>query len=119
MKFKPAGHRLLVKPVDIIENEELNTKHGTLLSKGFVIEKPDGQARRDAMGTDEGTVVAIGPSAWKHTDYGFGVWDDWKPWCKVGDKVTFGRYAGKLKEIDGIDYMVINDDDVQLVEEAE
>jgi co-chaperonin GroES (HSP10) len=118
MKFNPAGHRLLVKPIDIAEEEDIKGKHEALSKAGFIINKPEGQARRDAMGTDEGTVVAIGPSAWKHPDYGYGVWDEWKPWCKVGDKITFGRYAGKLKEIDGIDYMIINDDDVQLVEES-
>ena len=50
------------------------------------------------------------------------VHNDWysilqSAWCKVGDKVIFGKYAGKMVENrdTGEEFMVINDDDIQLV----
>lgn len=117
MKYNPPGHRILVKPTGLEEEELLDKKFDKLKESKFVIQKPDGQYRREAQGTDQGTVVAIGPMAWKHKDYGYGD-PDWQPWCKVGDKIIFGRYAGKLiaDPDDGSDLMIINDDDVQLVE---
>jgi len=119
MKFKPPGHRLMVLPDKLEEVQALEKKHETLSKIGLVIHKPEGQLRRDAQGCDSGTIVAIGPMAWKHKDMGYGD-PDWAPWAKVGDKIIFGKYAGKLipdPEDESVEYMVINDDDVQLVGE--
>ncbi len=117
-KLKPVAHRLLIKPDAIIEEQELQKEYKTLSASKFVIEKPDNQKKRDLQGTESGVVVQIGPMAWKHSDYGY-PGPDWAPWCKVGDKVVFARYVGKLwphpdtKE----EFLIMNDEDIQLVEE--
>ncbi len=119
-KLKPVAHRLLVKPDAIIEEQELAKSHAKLKELNFVIEKPDNQKKRDLQGTESGTIIAIGPMAWKHSDYGYPS-ADWAPWCKVGDKVVFARYVGKLwphpdtKE----EFLIMNDEDIQLVQEDE
>jgi co-chaperonin GroES (HSP10) len=114
MKLKAVAHRLLVKPDGLVEEELLNKEHSKLKELNFAISKPEGQYHREAQGTDTGIVVDVGPMAWKHSDYGYPS-EDWKPWVKVGDRIVFGRYAGKLKEDpeDKVEYMIINDDDVQ------
>jgi co-chaperonin GroES (HSP10) len=118
MKLRAIGHRILVRPDGLEEEELLDKKHEELKKKGFVINKPEGQHRREAQGTDVGEIVDIGPMAWKHSDYGYPS-AEWQPWAKIGDRIVFGRYTGKLKEDPetGIEYMIINDDDVQLVED--
>lgn len=116
MKLNPAGHRVLIKP-DKIEEEQLVDKElETLRQHNFEIVKPDGQKLRDKQGTDSGVVVAVGPNAWRHDQKVLGL-EQPTPWAKVGDRVLFGRYAGKLivhpetKE----EFMIINDEDIQLV----
>ncbi len=34
------------------------------------------------------------------------------PWCKVGDTVLFGRYAGKRFRIEGVEFRMLNDDEI-------
>ncbi len=119
-KLKPVAHRLIVKPDDIIEEQELQKNHASLKKAGFIIEKPNNQARRDLQGTESGVVTAIGPMAWKHSDYGY-PGPDWQPWCKVGDRVVFSKYVGKLwpDPETSEEFMIMNDEDIQLVESEE
>ena len=35
-----------------------------------------------------------------------------KPWCKEGDWIIFGRYAGSRFKIDGGEVRILNDDEV-------
>lgn len=117
MKYKVPAHRILVK----IKSFEDQFKISDDLKKiGFKVAHEAGQEEFIQSGTDEGVVVQIGPTAWKHRDWGYGT-PDWKPWCEVGDHIIFGKYAGKvvIDQDDRIVYMVINDDDVQLVLEKE
>jgi len=74
MKIEPAGHKILVKPRPVEEK----TKSGIVLVT---------DVERLEQATTEGTVVAIGPTAYKKVD-------DGTPWCKVGDKISYGKYAG-------------------------
>lgn len=76
MPIQPLGHRVLVQQ-DIIEER---TKSGIVLAL-------DEKAEIGAKVT--GTVVAIGPTAYKHPDLGG------EPWVKVGDRVYWAKYAGK------------------------
>lgn len=75
MNIIPAGHKVLVKPKPVEEK-----------SKGGILLAID--AERYAAATTEGTVVAIGPTAWLKVD-------DGRPWCKPGDRIIYGKYAGK------------------------
>lgn len=114
MKLKPVGFKLYVKLLDI---EEFVNVPKALADVGFEVAQEDNATTiRTKMSLDVGRVVAIGPLCWKHADYGYGT-SDWAPWAQIGDKVVFGRYAGKLVEdpVDGEEYMLLNDEDIQSV----
>jgi co-chaperonin GroES (HSP10) len=38
--------------------------------------------------------------------------DQAKPWCKKGDWIIFGRYAGSRFKIEGGEVRLLNDDEV-------
>lgn len=106
-----VGHRILVKPDEV--KEQFDIPDG-LKGLAFEIAMDTDQERREKVGTQIGTVVGIGPTAWHAFDKNS---PDWKPWCKLGDKVIFARYAGKIIEdpADKVRYMVLNDEDIQAV----
>ena len=54
-------------------------------------------------------VLSVGPLAYKDPNK-FGPYSE--PWCKKGDWVCIGRYAGSRFKIDGGEIRVINDDEV-------
>ena len=60
-------------------------------------------------------MVKVGPLAYKDP-VKFGNANDptenWKPWCKEGDWVIFGRYAGSRFKIDGGEVRLLNDDEI-------
>lgn len=93
-KILPTGGHVLVKP----EKVEEVTKGGIILT----------QTTRDSeqAAATIGTIVAIGPAAWKDLD-------DGTPWCKLGDKVSYAKYAGvSMKGADNESYVLINDNDI-------
>ena len=106
LKVKAVGHRVIVKP-DLVE---MKSKGGILLA---VDEK------REQAAAQRGTVIDIGEMAWKNPLYGFGL-EGWAPWCKVGDRVFFARYSGKLFRDGDELFSVLNDEDIQclIVEET-
>jgi chaperonin GroES len=94
MQIFPAGHKILVKPKPVEEK-----------SKGGIILARD--TERYAEATTEGTVLAIGPTAYKKVD-------DGTDWCKVGDRISYGKYAGAfiVDEETNEKFVVIHDVDV-------
>lgn len=98
--IQPAGHRVLIS-VDKIE--EMDPVFISAKKAGLVMPDHEDSQRRQS-GLDRGTVVAIGPTAFK----AFGDVD----WCAVGDFVAFAKYAGKIIEDKGQKYLVLNDEDV-------
>ena len=92
----PVGHRVLIKPMEFQET----TESGIIIAVGSSID----QQRLAQM---QGVVIEMGTTAYS---------DQPEPWCKVGDKITFGKYSGliyKDKEtLDKEEYRVINDLDV-------
>ena len=100
MSLIPLGHRLLVKPEKI---EELDETFAGAKRAGIII--PEMEKRKEQVAVDRGTVVALGSTAF--VDFG-GI-----PWCRVGDKVAYTRYGGKLlKDSDDQEYIILNDEDV-------
>ncbi|MHB8603495.1 MAG: hypothetical protein ACYC9R_12750 [Nitrosotalea sp.] len=114
MKFKAPGHKIVIKLDSLEEEEAIKKEYSELAKSNFTVVKPDGQDKRERLGTDTGVVLQIGPMAWKAID---GDKSGWEPWCKVGDRVVFGRYAGKLVVLPNSkeEIYVINDEDIQLV----
>ena len=91
--INPVGWRVLVKPKEINEK----TVSGIILTTETTKE-------REQMGNTTGVVVAIGDQCYA---------DEPSPWCSVGDKVIFAKYAGLLYlGKDGQQYRMINDKDI-------
>lgn len=94
--IRPVGHRVLVMP-DMPKDK----------SEGGIIMATDDGLRREAMAQIVGTVLDVGPEAFKDKD---------APWCKPGDRVIFAKYAGLMPR-EGKPYRIINDEDVVAVVE--
>ena len=90
MKIRPLHDRVVVKRV---ENE-------TKTASGIVI--PDNAAEKP----DQGEVIAVG--AGKKADDGKLIAMD----VKVGDKVLFGKYSGSTVKLDGVEYLVMREEDI-------
>jgi co-chaperonin GroES (HSP10) len=91
----PTGWRIVILPYRGAEK----TKGGIVLS--------DQTRQREQSATVCGYVLAVGPLAYA---------DEHKfptgPWCKKGDWIVFGRYAGARLPIDEGEIRIINDDEV-------
>ncbi len=96
MKFKPEtlGFRILIKPEVLPKKSEGGIDLSALDDRG------------QAVNSDKGEIIAIGPEAFKA--YGFA-----SPY-KVGDKVFYAKYGAKaLKDkTTGDLYMICNDEDI-------
>lgn len=98
----PILHRILVKQNKL---EETHADYIRASKAGLIIpDHPDKQ--RAQAGVDIGTVVAIGPTAFK--DYGVD--------CPiaVGQTIAFARFGGKVVKDpkDNQEYVLLNDEDV-------
>lgn len=92
----PVGHRVLILPEQIEEK----TEAGIILHTGS-------QKAREEMAQIEGTVIALGTTAYS---------DQPSAWCSVGDKIIMGKYSGLIYEGRcGQAYRIINDLDVVAV----
>lgn len=101
----PCGHRVLLKVQDITEFDPVY-QAGRRAGIEIPVNHEDHQ--RKQAGMDKGTVVSIGPTAFK--DFGGDAW------CAVGDLIIFAKYAGKVVEdTDRTKYVVLNDEDVVAV----
>jgi chaperonin GroES len=95
MKVRPLNDRILVKR---LEEEEM-TKGGIII--------PDSAKEKPA----EGEVIAVGKG--KINDNG----DRIKLDVKVGDRVLFSKYGGTDVKIDGVDHLIMREDDILAVVE--
>jgi co-chaperonin GroES (HSP10) len=92
---KPTGWRVVVLPY-----------RGAQKSKGG-IELAQETLDRQQLTTTCAYVLAVGPLAYKDTDkFPDGAW------CKEGDWIIFGRYAGARMMIDGGEIRILNDDEI-------
>ena len=89
----PTGWRLLILPYA----GKGKTEGGVLL--------PDSVVDRESVATVCGYVLKTGPLAYDDkTKFPSGAW------CREGDWIIFGRYAGARFKIDGGEVRVLNDD---------
>jgi len=93
----PTGWRVLVMPYKGREK----TVGGVYV--------PDETRDRESVATVVAYVIKVGPLAYKDPDK-FGA--ECEPWCKEGDWVCIGRYAGSRFKLDGGEVRIINDDEV-------
>ena len=95
---QPTGWRILVMPYQ-----------GRAKSDGGIA-IPDALRTREALATVVAYVLKVGPLAYQDIAK-FGE-DSKKAWCKEGDWVCIGRYAGARFRIEGGEVRIINDDEV-------
>ena len=86
MKIKPLGERVLLKRIE--EDEQIRG--------GIII--PDSAKEK----SQEAEVVALGT----------GKADDKPFYVKVGDKVLLPTYGGSQVKVNGVEYTLINEDDI-------
>ena len=90
MKIRPLQDRVIVKRLA----EEEKTKGGIII--------PDTAKEKPI----EGIVVAVGKG--KTGDDGKLI----KPDVKAGDKILFGKYSGTEVKIDGVEHLIMREDDI-------
>jgi chaperonin GroES len=90
MHVRPLHDRILVQRI-----EEGEQKVGSIIVPDSAKEKPQ-----------RGTVIAAG--AGKYNDDGERVALD----VKAGDTVLFGKYSGQEIKLDGVDYLIMKEDEV-------
>ena len=97
---EPMGRRILILPY----KGKKTTKGGLHL--------PDEHVDREALATVCGLVLKVGPLAYKDSSKFDYTWGHSRAWCKQGDWVIFGRYAGARFRIDGGEVRLLNDDEI-------
>ena len=90
MKIRPLHDRVIVKRI-----EEEETTKGGIIIPDTAKEKPS-----------EGKIVAVGKG--KALDNG----EVQALEVKKGDKVLFGKYAGTEINIDGVEHLIMREDDI-------
>lgn len=92
---QPTGYRILILP----RGRDPVTKGGIQLARETI--------DKDSIASVVGYVVAVGPDAYRDPNkFPEG------SWCKQGDWVLFGRYAGARFKIDGGEMRLLNDDEI-------
>ena len=121
--FQACGHKLLIRPDQVAGAEKLHNKEEDMevVSEGGIVLSTGDQAETDIKTNqnkiDIGTIVSLGPDCWK----AFGKDFEGKPWAKVNDKIYYARFGGTIvnNPIDGEDYILLSDEDVNIVVETE
>jgi chaperonin GroES len=90
MKIKPLSDRVLVVG---IEEKEKTT--GGIIIPDTAKEKPQ-----------EGKVVAVGPGKWDENGKRIPLE------VKKGDRVLFGKYSANEIKIDGVEHLMMREDDI-------
>jgi chaperonin GroES len=96
MKLRPLYDRLLVERV---ESEEV-TKGGIILPDSAKEKPQQGKvvAAGEGKRLEDGKLIALA--------------------VKVGDTILFGKYSGSEVKIDGIEYLIMREDDVMGIVES-
>lgn len=99
----PVGHRILVD----VDEADLEVEFAT--GQFQIISDKKLEDAHQIIGT----ILAVGGQAWK----AFGPNFTGEPWAKVGDRILFSEYAGRIVEDPetGKKYKLMNDDDVTAV----
>ena len=96
MQLRPLHDRLIVQRLD----DESTQRVGTLIIPDSAREKPQ-----------LGTVLVAGLG--KSNDEGTRLPMD----VKAGDTILFGKYSGQEVRVDGVEYLIMKEDDVLAIQE--
>jgi co-chaperonin GroES (HSP10) len=88
----------------------LNSK---VLVHPFHFDQQDTSKDNEEYLTAHGTVCAMGDLAYRDRDTG----ERWKSGVlpKIGDRVTYGKYAGQKIVVKGVKFLLLNDDELTLL----
>ena len=95
---KPLNSKVLIQPAEI----STETKGGIIL--------PETAKDNQQILTAHGHVVAIGELAYRDRDTGAKWRQETTP--KIGDFVTFGKYAGQKIVVNNVRFILLNDDEI-------
>ena len=100
--IKPLLHRILIKQLSL---EDTSKEYRKAQEIGIIIPEHEDN-RRAKAGVDKGTVVAIGPTAYRDFNTDVPI--------KVGDVIAFAKFSGKIivDPADEEEYVALNDEDV-------
>ncbi|ABQ13564.1 co-chaperone GroES [Dichelobacter nodosus] len=90
MNLRPLHDRVIVK-----RQEEEKVSAGGIVLPGSAAEKPS-----------QGEVIAVGEG--KLLENG----ERRKMAVKAGDKILFGKYTGSEVKVDGVDYIIMREDEI-------
>ncbi len=90
MKIRPLNDRVIVVGI-----EEKKKTAGGIIIPDTAKEKPQ-----------EGKVVAVGPGKWDENGKRIPLE------VKKGDRILFGKYAGNEIKIDGVEHLIMREDDI-------
>lgn len=96
MQITPLHDRLIIRRLD----ESPDVRAGTIVIPDSAKEKPQ-----------YGTVLAAGPGRWGKGGARLPL--D----VRAGDTVLFGKYSGQEITLDGVEYLIMKEDDVLAVQE--
>lgn len=107
-QYRITGPRILIQ-IDETELQKVSS----------LLHIPEEVLKKDTAANISGIVLQVGEQAYnlpsQTTRDGESV-----PWCKPGDRVIFGQYAGsKILKPEAKGLVIINDEDVLMVETAE
>lgn len=92
----PAGYKMLVVKPEIEEK-----------SAGGIV-YADATRKKEEQGAVVGVVLKQGSMCYKdETKFPTG------PWCKVGDFVLLRAYSGSRFSVDGKEFIIVNDDQIE------
>lgn len=103
-KIKPLLHRVLIKP-DSLDSDPL---FAAAKKAGIALPEHD-SIKMEQNRVDTGVIVDIGATAFKAYMSEGGLTE--VP-VKVGDRVSFAKYAGKVMMSGETKYIALNDEDV-------
>jgi chaperonin GroES len=90
MKVRPLQDRVVIKPL----NAETKTASGIIIPDNAQEKPVEGQV----IGVGNGRVMKDGSVI--------------KPDVKVGDRVLYSKYAGNEIKIDGVDHLIMREEDI-------
>lgn len=97
LPFEALGNRVIILPDPVEE-----------VSSSGIIVKTVKQASEYRDQTTTGVIVDYGEAAWLDPIMGG------EPWVKRGDRVVYAKFSGKDFAVEGIDYVCVNDDAIQV-----
>jgi chaperonin GroES len=90
MNLRPLYDRIVVKRID----EKETTRHGIIIPDSAQEKPQEGEVLATGNGKrlEDGTIVALD--------------------VKAGDRVLFGKYSGSEIKLDGVEFIIMREDDI-------